>query len=192
MKLIGLSGTNGSGKDTVGQMLAERHGWLFVSVSDFLREEARKRNQPIEREVLREIGAEWRRKYGLGVLVDKAVELFNKSPGKYAGLVAVPMRNVGEAQKIKDLGGRLVWVDADPKVRYERIISRNRGAEDEKTIQQFLAEEKAEMTNNSGDNAVPDMAGVKKLADIFIENNGSDIEALKDQAENTLRGIIQA
>jgi cytidylate kinase len=104
MKLIGIAGTNGSGKDTLGELLARDHQWLFVSVSDMLRDEARKRGQPVEREVLRTISAEWRREHGLGVLVDKAVALFNASPGKYKGLVVVPMRNPGEAQHLRDLG----------------------------------------------------------------------------------------
>src|ERR1043166_4872159 len=105
MKLIGVAGTNGSGKDTVGQMLAQKHGWMFISVSEFLREEARKRGLPIEREVLRSISTEWRRKYGLSVLTDRAVKLFEDSNNKYKGLAVAPMRNPGEAQKVKDLGG---------------------------------------------------------------------------------------
>ena len=32
MKIIGISGTNGSGKDTVGEVLAS-NGWLYISVS---------------------------------------------------------------------------------------------------------------------------------------------------------------
>ena len=57
MKIIGIGGTNGSGKDTVGHMLVERYNWLFVSVSDFLREEARRRHLPVERQHLSSISA---------------------------------------------------------------------------------------------------------------------------------------
>lgn len=185
MKLIGVAGTNGSGKDTVAHMLAERHNYLFISVSDLLRDEARKRGLPIEREVLRTISAEWRRKFGLGVLVDKAVEQYKSSTQQYAGLVAVPMRNTGEAQHLKDLGGTLVWVDADPEVRYARISSRQRTAEDNKTFEEFLAEEKAEM-QRSGDEATLNVAEVKPLSDIFLMNNGDDMEAFKDEAEKAL------
>lgn len=185
MVIFGLSGTNGSGKDTVGIMLAERHGFLYVPVSDFLREEAKKRGLPIEREVLRTISAEWRRESGMGVLVDKSVELFNKEPGRYKGIVAVPMRNVGEAEHIHKLGGKLIWVDADPKIRYERIRKRLRTTEDEKTFEEFLAEEEAEM-HQSGDAATLNLSGVKDISDIFLENNGSDINAFKDVAEKAL------
>lgn len=188
-QLIGLSGTNGSGKDTVGYMLAERHGYLFVSVSDLLRDEARRRDWPVTREVLRTISAEWRREFGLGVLVDRAVNLWKSYGDKYAGVVACPMRNTGEAQHLKDLGGQLIWVDADPKVRYERIRSANRGraGEDDKTFEQFLTEQADEMHRPvDGDAATLNMAGVKDLADIRIENNGSDIEAFKREAERVL------
>lgn len=188
MKIIGLAGTNGSGKDTVGHMLAERHGYLFVSVSDLLREEARRRGLPVEREVLRSISAEWRRKYGLGVLVDKAIEHFQVAGGNYAGVVASPMRNTGETQHLKDIGGALIWTDADPHVRYDRISSRQRTAEDNKTFEQFVAEEQIEMVPPPGsDAAVLNFGAVKQLADISILNNGSDIEEFKHQAERVLQ-----
>ncbi len=184
LKIIGIAGTNGSGKDTIGEMLAEQYGWLFVSVSEFLREEARKRGLLVEREVLRTISTEWRRKDGVGVLVDKAVKLFEESKNKYKGLAVVPMRNPGEAQRVKDLGGKLVWVDADPKTRYKRIYSRARSAEDDKTFEQFLAEEQSEM-QHSGDEATLNMAGVKAKADIFLENNDS-LEDFKEAIQKAL------
>ena len=187
MKIIAIGGTNGAGKDSVGEMLAERYNFLFVSVSDLLRDEARKRGLPIEREVLRSISAEWRREFGLGVLVDRAVE--KAKQGKYAGVAAVPMRNPGEAKRAQELGGKLIWVDADPKVRYQRIFSRNRSAEDNKTFEEFLAEEKAEM-QHTGDEATLNMAGVKDISDIFLENNGNDIEVFKDAAEQALAPIL--
>jgi len=180
-RIIGIAGTNGSGKDSLGEILARDHDYLFVSVADFLREEAKKRGLPIEREVLRTISAEWRREHGVGVLVDMAVELLEKSGDKYKGLIVSPMRNPGEAARLKELGGTLVWVDADPKVRYKRITSRARSAEDHKTYEQFLAEEDAEM-RHSGDTATLSLGEVKPMADIFLKNEGS-LEDFKTAAE---------
>lgn len=189
MKIIGISGTNGSGKDTIGHMLSERHNFLFVSVTDLLRDEARKRGVPVEREVLRTISAEWRRVGGLGVLVDKAVALFKEHGDKYQGLVMASMRNPGEADRIHELKGILVWIDADPRIRYDRIqanaFNRGRAAEDTKTFEQFLDEEEAEM-KSSGDAATLDMSAVKERADIFLENNENDIDAFKDYVEQDL------
>lgn len=150
-----------------------------------LRVEAKRRGQLPEREVLRTISAEWRREHGLGVLIDKAVEHFEATGNEYKGLVIASLRNSGEAIRIHELGGIVVWTDADPKVRYQRIHERQRTVEDEKTFEQFIAEEAAEM-QHSGDAATLDMAGVKSQADIFIRNDKSDIQAFKDQADKAL------
>lgn len=190
MKLIGIGGTNGSGKDTVSKYLADSN-YLFVSVSDLLRDEAKKRGLPLEREILRGISAEWRREFGLGVLVDRAVELYEKQKDDYLGVVATPMRNVGEAKRIHELGGKLIWVDADPKIRYERIRQRNRSAEDDKSFEQFLQEEQDEM-HRSGDEATLNSAGVKAIADIFIENNFADIESFNKEIKDKISQIFIA
>jgi dephospho-CoA kinase len=191
MMIIGLSGTNGAGKDTVGHLLAAKHNLLFISVSDLLREEARKRGQEVTRETLRTISAEWRREFGLGVLVDKAVEHCESFGDKYDGVIACPMRNIGEAQHLKELGGTLLWIDADPKLRYNRIQlnaqHRNRKGEDDKTFEQFLEEERTEMEPAAdGDEATLNMGGVKLLADKTVHNDGNndldDLLAHVDQA----------
>lgn len=193
MVIVGLSGTNGAGKDTVGYMLAERHGYLFVSLTDMLRTEAKKRNLPVARKVLRSISAEWRRKHGLGVLIDKAVNLYNQQKEKPTGLVVASLRNLGEVDKIHALNGMVVWVDADPKIRYERVQAnkalRGRTAEDEKTFEEFVAEEQAEM-HSSGDEAMLSMSTVKAQADIMLENNGNDQKAFMDEAEAALRPYL--
>lgn len=192
MKIIGLSGTNGSGKDTVGLMLAERHSYLFISVTDLLRQEARSRGEEPTREVLRTISAEWRRESGhLGVLIDKAVEQYEQVADTYpGGLVIASLRNPGEADRVHELDGTVVWTDADQKVRYDRIIAhaaeRNRYGEDHKTFEQFCAEEAAEMTT-TGDVATLNMSAVKDRADIFVTNDGDDLEIFKTEAELALQ-----
>ena len=89
---------------------------------------------------------------------------------KYKGLAISSLRNPGEADEIHKINGLVIWVDADPKVRYQRIYSRARSAEDKKTFDQFLKEEQDEM-HHAGDHHTLSMEGVKERADIFIENN---------------------
>lgn len=186
--LIGISGTNGAGKDTVGHLLAERFGYVFFSVSDTLRHEARRRGLPEEREVLREISAQWRRNHGLGVLIDKAVEQLTEQVKGHTGLVLASLRNPAEADRIHDRRGIVIWVDADPHLRYKRIqanaIYRNR-TEDKKTFEQFLAEEEAEM-HTTGDAATLDMAAVKDRSDRTVINEFDNLDDLATNIAKTL------
>lgn len=190
LKFIGLAGTNGAGKDSVGHILADKHGYLFVDVTEFLRNEARRRAVTADREELRTISAEWRRELGLGILVEKAIAQYEKESEKYNGVVMASLRNPGEADRIHEFGGTMVWLDADPKVRYDRIQSnasiRNRAAEDNKTFEQFLAEENIEMHSQEGDSATLDMTIVKSKCDITIFNNSNDLNGFQSTVEKAL------
>ncbi|HUD10261.1 MAG TPA: AAA family ATPase, partial [Candidatus Saccharimonadales bacterium] len=135
--IIGMCGTNGSGKDTIGLILVQNFRYIFVSVTDSLRAEARNRGLAEERASTRQISAEWRRQYGMSVLVDKVIEQYSKQLESGVSLAMASLRHPAEADRIHELGGTMVWVDADPRIRYNRIQAnantRNRAAEDNKT-----------------------------------------------------------
>lgn len=193
IKIIGLSGTNGAGKDVVGHILALKHNFLFVSVSDLLREEAKRREISSGRENLRMISAEWRRKYGYGVLMDQAYNLYKELESKYSGLAVASLRNSHEADRIHELGGVVVWVDASPETRYARIQknieSRGRSDEDMKTFEEFLVDEEMEMnTPPGGDEANLNMSGVKARSDILLLNDGSDLTEFESFVDQQLFG----
>lgn len=184
-KIIGIAGTNGSGKDTVGAFLAEDHGYLFVSVTDVLRAELKRQGFPVDREHLRELSASWRREFGYGVLIDRAMDMFNDQPkGKYKGIAIASLRNPFEVDRVHELGGEVWWLDADPLLRFTRIRSnaamRARAEEDEKTYEEFLAEEKAEM-HTEGDEATLNMAAVRDKCDTMMINGGSGLDMLKQE-----------
>jgi dephospho-CoA kinase len=185
VKIIGIGGTNGSGKDSLGQYLAEDHGWLFVSVSDILRDGLKQEGKPLERDNLRKLSASWRRQFGNGVLIDKAFQVFESKESRYKGLAIASLRNPGEAEEIHKLGGQVVWLDAEPKLRYQRIYSRQRSPEDQKTFEQFLAEEQAEKQHTT-DEATLNWQGVKDRADIFITNDSNEMEKFKQTVQTAL------
>ncbi|GAC1500651.1 MAG: hypothetical protein NVS1B10_04380 [Candidatus Saccharimonadales bacterium] len=190
--IFGLSGSNGAGKDTVGNILATRYNYCFISVTDILRSHLKDLGQPGSRENSRELSAKWRRQSGLGVLVDKAVEVYQSSQTKYAGLVISSIRNSGEADSIHDLGGQMIWIDADPKIRYERIqaniSTRGRLEDDNKSFEQFLAEEEIEMNRPlSGDAATLNMKDVKAKCDVFLDNSQPDLDVFQRQIVEKLK-----
>ncbi|HSH55402.1 MAG TPA: AAA family ATPase [Candidatus Limnocylindrales bacterium] len=189
--LIGIAGTNGSGKDTVGHYLAYKHNYLFISVTDLLRAELNRQGLPVDREHLRELSANWRREFGYGVLIDRAYQAFEPVASKYTGLAIASLRNPFEADRVHELGGAVWWLDADPRIRYDRIQAnaalRHRAEEDNKTYEEFLAEEAAEM-HKSGDAATLDMASVKDRANLMLVNGGSELRLLEQEIDTLLAG----
>jgi dephospho-CoA kinase len=191
-KLIGLAGTNGSGKDTVGYILSKNHGYLFISVTEILRDELSKRGLVSNRENLRSLSAEWRGLLGLGVLVDKALDQFQNEKDQYSGLVIASLRNPGEADRVHELNGIMLWIDADPKTRYDRIqknsASRNRADEDNITYDKFLAEEEAEMKSADSDNkTLLSMSEVKDKCDHILDNSADTYDLLTKTIDQIIK-----
>ena len=176
--IIGLSGTNGSGKDSLGVGL-EKYGYFFVSVTDFLREELKNQNMVITRENMRKLSTQWRKQYGGGYLIERAVEFWRQTNPGTGGVVIASLRDPQEVQTLHKLGGLMVWIDADPQVRYQRIQDnlavRGRADEDTVSFEQFLQAEKAEMRPSQDASSSLDMTSVKKNSDIFLANDYPDV-----------------
>lgn len=188
MKIIGLAGTNGSGKDTVAKLLRDEYGWLFSDSTDLFVAELTKRGLPTDRPHKADLSAEWRRQYGMAAVVDMGIKAFKA--GEYPGLIVSSLRHPGEVDRVHELGGSVVWVDADPRVRYDRVTSNDRGRiEDRKTFEEFEADQAREMTP-TGDGATLNMSAVKERADILIENNGSDIAAFCEAIRQQLAELL--
>lgn len=180
-KIIGISGTNGSGKDSLGLALQDQYGYMFVSVTDLIRDELRRRNLPIIRANMRMVSAQWRREFGGGVLIEKAVSSWHQFRPNATGVVIASLRNPLEADSVHEHGGVVLWLDADPKIRYDRVQANrdargSRKGEDDVTYEQFLEAEKAEMYS-SGDEATLNMSAVKEVSDYILINDKPDIES---------------
>lgn len=186
--IVGIGGTNGSGKDTVARYLAENHGFYVVSATEMLAKELEKKSLPTDRIHKSDLSAKWRRQYGMAVIVDRAYEEFLRHGNNHTGFAVASLRHPAEAEKIHELGGTVLWVDAEPKLRYERIVenleSRGRKSEDRKTFDDFLSDEKREMYPD-GDSATLSTAAVKEHAD-FILINDSDLESLQQEIDRAL------
>jgi len=181
MWLIGIGGTNASGKDTLASYLVEKHGYLFVSTGEMIREEAIKRYGNVLRPTLVKVGNELRAEGGAGILIDLCIEK-HKSSGNKVGLVAASIRAKGEIDEIRKQGGKLIYVDADIITRYERIKSRQR-EDDFISFEQFETEQQAEWKSDNP--AEQGIETVKNMADYVFENNDDETEFFK-QVENSI------
>lgn len=184
-QIIGISGTNGAGKDELGRLLAERSGYHFHTVSDLLREELARQGKPQTRANMAALSKKWRNESNDdGIMFTKAIaEYFvEKEQMGYKGLVLVNARHPGEAKVVHKNHGVVVWVDADQRIRYDRIQAGNRGRhEDDSTFEEFQADEYREMHPPAdAPEGTLHMAAVKKLADIHIENDFPSVEEYRE------------
>jgi len=182
-KIIGIAGTNGAGKDTLGELLAERSGYKFVSVSDILRAELTRQGLPHERERLSDLSTKWAREHGPGILSAKTIEAYveeEKAEG-YRGLAIGSIRRPGEAHVIQQEGGIVVWVDANQKTRYNRISSNARGRiTDVLSYEQWAVEEEREMSPSTDDPTVLNMTATRDACDKVIMNDFATQDEYRD------------
>lgn len=182
-EIIGIAGTNGAGKDTLGELLAERAGYKFVSVSDILREELTRQGLPHEREHLSGLSTKWAREHGPNILTVKTIASYveHKNSEKYKGLVIGSIRRPSEAKAIQDEAGVVFWIDADLRTRYERLQSNNRDrVTDKLEFEEWANEEDREMNPESDDPAVLNMSATRDVCDMTIMNNFATQEEYRD------------
>lgn len=174
MKIIGLSGTFSSGKDTLAKFLVEKYGFVHISTSDIVRELSLEEYGSTDRKYLQEISNSYREKFGNDYFAAEAYRRYLKLSDKEkgAGLIISGSRSVGEAEKIKSLGGELVFVDAPIKLRYER--AKKRARDDEvKSFEDFQASEAKEWELNYGSKTKQNLKGIEEISDIAITNDGN-------------------
>jgi dephospho-CoA kinase len=183
MIIIGITGTLGAGKGTVVDYLVKEKGFKHYSVRDFLTKLIEKEGHVVNRDSMVEIANRLRAQYGPSFLVE---EIFKEAQKSKGNCIIESLRTEGEIKSLREKGNfYLLAVDADPKLRYERVVKR--GTETDKiSFQKFIGDEKREMTSND-----PNKQNLRKcmeLANYTIQNN-STIEALNKRVSEIIYEI---
>lgn len=173
--IVGLVGYHASGKGTVADTLEEQFGFYKTSLSDRIREEARKRGESLERESLRVIGNDLREKEGPDVLVKRTMEIVEA--GGYKRVVIDSVRNPAEVKAIKELGGEIVAVLASLEMRLKWIQERGRMG-DATNMEELKESDWLENQSDGGDH-VQNIDECIKMADLHINNNGAKEELIQ-------------
>lgn len=137
MKVVGLTGTIGSGKTTFMEVISRKKNCDYVSLSTLIMEETiKKRGLSVDRFNKQNLGNELRKRYGTDVLAKTAWNFMQKRKDI---LIIDGIRNPGEVEFLKKINGRdfiLIGVDAPREIRWERVQKRNRPT-DPKSFEEF-------------------------------------------------------
>ncbi len=173
LKVIGIIGKIASGKGTAADFFVKDYGFKQITMSNFLREEAKRRHRYPSREYLRKLQAELRKEFGQNILVDKAIETIKDNQDKYKGFVIDGLRDFREAKYAKrKLKLKIVLIEASPMMRFKRAKERHRKGFD-KTYEQFLYDDSMET-------AIFDFSKTMKLADFIVSSEEGKEAMYKD------------
>lgn len=162
-RLIGLTGTNGSGKGEAAAFFKKK-GYAYFSLSDVIRDELHKEGKVDSRDNLIKKGNELRKKHGPDILARMVRE---KVKGK---AVIDSIRNPSEVEYLrKEKDFILLAIDAPVELRYERVQRRGR-QESVSTLEEFRRKEKEEMTDSEKGQQ---LHSCMKMADFVIMNEGT-------------------
>jgi dephospho-CoA kinase len=178
-EIVGVAGSGSAGQDTLAHFLVKEYGYAQASTSDMLRKISIAQYGNIERATLQIVGPAVRAERGAGALVIEGLE-------EPRPTIITSIRTLGEAKELKKAGGTLIFIDAEPKLRYERMIKRGRDGEANETFEKFMEITQKEQYAGPSD-ADYNLRDIKKIADISIDNNGTIEEFLSYAIEQLQR-----
>jgi len=193
LRLIGVSGTAGAGKDTVAGLLCQMFGLQNLSSGDFLRVITRYvYKQPHDfnptRDQLYEVANYLRKHVNPAALVRLCI--LEAHTQQLQGAVISGLRSMGEAEAVREAGGIIVGVDADQHIRYERMTARQRNAESRWTLDAFLQQDEYENRGLSDSGPERGIRSIIQSADIVIDNS-STLDMLKIELQNKVAPFVQ-
>ena len=185
MKIIGITGTIGAGKGTIVDYLIDHHHFRHYSVRGFLLEEIERRGLEHNRDSMVAVANDLRARYCPSYIIDCLYEEAAKSG---ENCIIESIRTPGEIESLGKKGDfTLFAIDADTRLRYDRIVLRD-SETDHISYETFLDNEKREM--DSVDPSKQNLRKCIELSDHIFFNNGSR-EELYYEIEKVITKIFK-
>ncbi|MDD5071755.1 MAG: AAA family ATPase [Patescibacteria group bacterium] len=180
--IIGLVGQIACGKGTVAEYLTKKYGAVSYRFSTPLRDVLDRLHLEITRENMQNISKALRQEFGDDLL---AKVIAGDVKDETNNLMVIDgIRRLSDIRYLKNLPEfKLVKVETDSKIRYERLTARTENTDDtKKTYEQFLADEKQET-----ELTIPE---VMNQAQLTLTNN-STLEDLQQQVDNLITSELE-
>jgi dephospho-CoA kinase len=176
--LIGITGTNGSGKGAVVEYLVSKKGFSRYSGRSVILEEVEARHLPSKRGVMRDVANELRKEHGPAYIMEKLYDMAKDD----TNAVLESVRTIGEAEFLKSKNAFIIAVDAKKETRYERVLSMSHDVAPI-SFQDFSLMEDREMSSSEPWDM--NVFGVMQLANARVTNDGT-LEELQMQVDAVL------
>jgi dephospho-CoA kinase len=168
MLIIGITGTLGAGKGTIVDYLVQEKGFVHFSVRGFITEEIVRQGLPVNRDSMVTVANKLRADHSPSYIIDR---LYERALLTGKNCIIESIRTPGEVQSLREKGNFVLFaVDADPMLRYDRIVMRN-SETDKISLSTFVANEEREM--KSHDPAKQNIGKCIELADSIFYNNST-------------------
>lgn len=178
-----LTGTNGAGKGSVGDILIARYGFVRYSFREYI-EAQMPGHAEADRPAMRAFANRQRAMHGNDVIVRT---LYQQAVAAGGNAILDSIRALDEARFVKAQSGiYLIAIDADPAERYRRAVIRGSGT-DKVTFEEFLEQERLE--SESGDPGMQNIRACMELADYAMRNDGSH-EQLEEEVGRMLEFVM--
>lgn len=180
MTIIGITGTLGAGKGTIVEYLVREKGFVHFSVRGYITDEIHRQGMPVNRDSMVTVANKLRADHSPSYIID---QLYKQALLTGKNGIIESIRTPGEVQSLREKGNfLLVAVDADPILRYNRIVMRN-SETDQISFETFIENESREMQSN--DPSKQNIGKCIEQADFTFYNN-STVSELYRQLEAEL------
>ena len=178
--ILGFVGPIASGKGTACSYLKDKYGAQIFRFSSMLRDVLDRFYIAQSRENMQAASLALRQTFGDDLMAQTIANDVKNSTAEIIALDGVRRKaDIKYFQEITDF--HLVEINAEQKIRFERILKRSENTDDnKKTFAEFQNDEQQE--------AELQIKDVAKIAEFHIDNNGA-IEDLQNQIENILKKL---
>ncbi len=125
---VAFVGKFGSGKTTAAKYLAEKHGFVKMSLADPMRQITKEifgienKKDPRYRKIMQKLGTDWFRSEDPEVWINYLLKRVEKEPGP---IVVDDARFTNEAMALCHRGWRLIYLKCPYEIRFERCMKRD-------------------------------------------------------------------